>query len=115
MRNVAGVGAFADGAEREAGGKFGGKVLEAVDGDIGAVFEEGDFEFLGEKSLGEAFAFLGEGGGLEFIAGGLDDFKLEGEARERGAALGENDVGLRESKGAAACGDGKKIFVGNHG
>ena len=37
--DVAGVGAFADGAEREAGGEFGGEVLEAVDGDIGAVFE----------------------------------------------------------------------------
>ncbi len=113
--DVAGVGAFADGAEGEAGGEFGGEVLEAVDGDIGAVLEEGDFEFLGEKSLGEAFTLLGEGGGLELVASGLDDFKLEGKAREGGAALGENDVGLREGQGTSAGCDGKKVFVGNHG
>src|SRR5882724_2635203 len=48
-QNVAGVGSFADGAEGEAGREFSGEVLEAVDGEIGAVLEQGDFEFFGEK------------------------------------------------------------------
>ncbi len=76
-----------------------------MDGEVGLVLEQRDFKLLGEQPFGQAFALLGERGGLQFIAGGLDDFQLELEFRENGPALGEHGVGLREGEGAAAGGD----------
>jgi hypothetical protein len=35
-----------------------------MDGEVGLVFEQGDFEFLGEKTFGKILTFAGERGGL---------------------------------------------------
>ena len=112
-QHVPHVGALADGAKREAGGQIGRQVLQAVHGQIGAMFEQGHFEFLGEEALGQGLAFLRQRSGLELVAGGLDDLKLEGQLWERGAALGQDEVGLGERQGAAARGEGDG-FVGRH-
>jgi len=42
-------------------------------GKVGPMFEQRDLEFLGKETLGQSLAFQGEGGGLELIAGGLDN------------------------------------------
>lgn len=59
-QDVANVGALRDGAEFKARRQFGRQVLETVHGEIRAVFQQRDFEFLGKQPLGQGFAFLGE-------------------------------------------------------
>ena len=81
----------------------GRQVFEAMDGEVGLVVDEGGFEFLGEEAFWEFL--VGEGSGLEFIAGGFDNFDLEPEFGEVGLAEVEDGVGLGEGEGAAAGGD----------
>ena len=52
-QHVADIRAFADGAENQAGGQFRRQILQAVDGEVGLVLEQRDFEFLGEQTLGQ--------------------------------------------------------------
>jgi hypothetical protein len=82
-----------------------------VDGEVGPVLEQGDFKFLGEESLGQFLTFIRKGRGLQFIASGLDNFDVESQTRKRGAAFGEDLVGLREREGAAAGGDQDGAFL----
>ena len=103
--DVADIGPLADGTQFQTVWQFGGQVLQAVDGEVRLAIEQGDFEFLGEQAFGEVFAFLAEGGGLQFITGGLDDFQRKGQFREGGPAFSKDTVGLGEREGAAAGGD----------
>ena len=109
-QNIADVGAFADSAELEAGGQCGGQILQAVDREVGSMFEQGDFEFLGEKTLWQRSVFFRERRGLEFVAGGLDDLEFEGEPGKCRAALSEHRVRLSQGQRTAAGGDKDSVF-----
>ena len=68
---VARIFALGNGGQHQALGQFGGQVLQAVHGQIGAAIEQRLFDFLGEESLG---ADLGQRHVGDLVAGGLDDF-----------------------------------------
>jgi len=80
---VAGVGAWGDSGEGEAGVELGGKVFERVDGEVDATQGEGVFDFLDEDALGVEGCAVGECGGgaeggiLHSIADGADDFDFD--------------------------------------
>jgi hypothetical protein len=46
---------------------------------VGSMFEQCDFQFLREKTLWQALAFLRQGSGLELVPGGLDDLEERGQ------------------------------------
>src|SRR6266851_2675047 len=50
---VANVGALAHGAQCQTGGQLGGQILQTVNREVGPMFEQGDFEFFGEKPFGQ--------------------------------------------------------------
>ncbi len=52
-QHVANIGALAHGAQGQAGRQFGGQILQTVNGEVGPMFEQGDFEFFGEKAFGQ--------------------------------------------------------------
>ena len=90
---VAGILAFGEGGEDEAGGEIGRHILGGMDGEINGSGEEGFFDFLGEEAFGADFA---EGDVSDFVAGGLDDFDAGGVAC--GLELGGDVVGLPEGE-----------------
>ncbi len=102
-----------DRAEREAGRQFGRQILQAVNREVGAVFDQRDLEFLGEEPLGQRLPRL-DALRLQFVAGGLHNLDLESEPRECLAALGKNHVCLCEGKGAAPGGDANGVCVGQN-
>ena len=102
-QHVADIHAHADGAELKTGGQFGGQIFQAVNGEVGLAVQQRVLDFLGEQTLGQIRA--GQRGGLQLVAGGLDDLEFKQLARKRGAKLGQNHVGLGESERAAARGD----------
>ena len=55
------IGALADGAQFETGGQFGGQILQTVNRQVGLMFQQRDFQFFGEKSLGQSLGFPGQG------------------------------------------------------
>ena len=108
-QHVARVGSFADRAQSQAGRQVGRQIFLAVDGEVGTVFEQRDFEFLGEKSAGDIGIDARQGSILQFVAGGFDDFEFKFQFWKRGAALGEYEIRLGKRKGAAASGDEKRV------
>ena len=94
---VAGIGAWGDGGEREARVYIGREVFERVDGEVDAAGGECLFDLLDE----DAGAVGGESierSILQAIAGGADDFDLDGVAigaKQRGDVVGlpEREIG----------------------
>src|SRR5438552_7345177 len=82
-----------------------------MNGEVGFILEQSHFEFLGEQSLRQSFAFLSQRSGLELVTGRFDNFKLEREFRERFAALVQDHVGLGQRQSAAPCRDGDGVRV----
>ena len=74
QEGIAGIDTFGDGRDLKRASQRGGKILEAVHGQIDATFGKRLLNFLGEHSLG---ADLGERHVSNLIARGLDDFKLD--------------------------------------
>jgi hypothetical protein len=99
---VAGIDSGRDGGEGEARVEFGGEVLERVDGEVDAAFGQGFFDFLDEDALAAGQGREGFGGGfrefglLHAVAGGADDFDLDGVAGV--AECGGDVVCLPESE-----------------
>ncbi len=87
--DVAGVGAFGDGGERELGGELRGEVFEGVDGEVYAAFFEGLFNLLDEDAFAVEVRRRDEAGLLHAVAGGADDFHLD---RIASVAEGVEDV-----------------------
>ena len=114
-QDVAHVRALANSAEREARRQVGRQVFQAVHRQVGAMLEQGDFQFLREEPFGQGLAFLRQRGGLELVASGLDDLQLKAELREGGAALGQNHVGLGQRQRAAARGEDDRRGGGHGG
>src|SRR5262249_13132952 len=104
--HVANIDARADGAQLKSGRQVGRQVLEAVHSEVRLVPQKGLLDFLGEKSLGQLG--FGQRRGLQLIAGGLDDLKIESLLRKRRAALGEDEVCLRQRQGAAPGGNSNR-------
>ena len=104
-QHIANIGAFAHGAQGQTGGQFGGQILQTVNGEVSPMFEQGDFEFFGEKPFGQRFGRLGQRRGLQLVASRLDYLDFELQFGKRGAALVENEVRLGQREGAAARGD----------
>ena len=110
-QHVADIGAFRRGGEYQSGGQIGRQILQAVNGEIGLAFDEGDFEFLCEQAFRQAFAlFWPSKRRLQFVAGGLDDFQLEPQSGKCVAALRGDQVGLRQRQRAAARGNDDGSF-----
>ena len=63
-QHVANVGALAHGAQCQTGGQLGGQILQTVNGEVGPMFEQSDFEFFGEKPFGQRLGRLGQRRGL---------------------------------------------------
>ncbi len=105
--NVARVDTAGRGSEFEAFGQLCGQVFEGVDGEIDFACGESFFNLLGEHAFGCAGfrCYLGEGDGLEAVAGGLDDFDFDGMALI--AEKAGDVVGLPESELGAAAADAK--------
>src|SRR3982074_184704 len=78
------------------------------------MFEQSHFEFPGEESFGQGFPFLRQRSGLEFVSRGLDDLQIETQFREGGAALCQDEVGLRQSQGAATGRYENRVIRGTH-
>jgi hypothetical protein len=112
-QHIAHIGAFADGAELQAGGQFGRQIFEAVDGQIRLVLEQRDLKFLGEETFGKRLTFLSQRSGLQFVAGRFDDFQLKLELGENRAALVQHQVGLRQCESAAAGRNLDDVFIGH--
>src|SRR5581483_8603886 len=73
---------------------------------------QGRFEFLGEKSFWQTRASLRERGGLQFVAGGFDDFQLKPAGGKCQPALGEHGIRLRERERTAPGVDENRFMTG---
>ena len=104
-QDVTRIGPFQHGPEGELGGKFRGKILQAMNGDGSLSGEEGVLDFLREKPLGQRLVRIGQRCGLQFVARGLDDLQLEHAARKSIAAELQDGVRLRQGKGGSTGGD----------
>src|SRR5205823_7969142 len=85
-----------------------------MNGQVGLMFQESDFQFLGKKALGQRRGRSGQGGSLQPVTGGFEDFDLELQFRKRRAALVKNEVRLGERERAAACGDDYRFCGRGH-
>ena len=92
---VARIFAFGNGGQHQAFGQFGGQILQAVDGEIGAAVEQRFFDFLGEETLG---ADLGQRHVGDLVAGGLDD--LDAALVAGGGELRGHPAGLPQVRAA---------------
>ena len=81
-----------------------------MNGHIRPAFEQGDFQFFGEKAARQAGVNARHGRGLQFVAGGFDDFEGEGELGKFSAAFGQDHVRLGQGQRAAARGDENGLF-----
>ena len=95
-----------DGADFEPGIEQGGDVLEAMDGGMDAAGAESGFEFLGEDAFVDhravAFGEVRQAQVGPEIAGGFDDFAVDGKFRPGGLQGGGGEHGLGEREFAAA-------------
>ena len=98
--HVAGIDARGCGGEDEAFGQCGGKVLEAVNGEIDASCGKRLLNFQREHAFG---ADLGEGDLLQTVAGGTDNFQFDGVTG--GAQQGCDVMRLPEGELGAARAD----------
>jgi hypothetical protein len=98
---VRGIGAREDGGEAEGGRGDAGEILEAVDGGVDGMVEEGVLDFLCEEALQAGGTPLPRSNLRAAIAGGGDDLDLDGEIGT-GAKEGLADkANLRKGEGAA--------------
>jgi hypothetical protein len=95
-QDVGDAGARWDGADAQAGRDLGGQVLERVDGEVDAAFEESGLDLLGEPGL----AVEGDQGLVGEIATGLDDLQLD--AQSLATQLLGDPVCLRAGESTAA-------------
>ncbi len=88
--------------------QHGGKVLQAVDGDVDGAVVERLLEFLDKYAFVEdtfGFRDFGEGHIRAAVAGGADDDALDGEIRERLFQQCLRGVRLHQGQRAAARAD----------
>jgi hypothetical protein len=98
---VAGILAFRDGGDGQAGGLFGRHVLHGMDGDVDAAVQQGLLDLLGEQGLA---ADLHQAAVLDLVAGGddLDQHHLL-ERQVHGGGDGPlHHPGLGQRQGAAS-------------
>ena len=86
---VARIFTLGDRRQHEAFGQFGGQVLQAVHGQVGAAVEQRLLDLFGEEALG---ADLGQRDVGDFVAGGFDD--LDAALAAGGVELRGDPTGL---------------------